>query len=328
MALRKVIMIAGLTVAPVSAPSQNVGDSRVAAFQAAQAAEVAALRTAAADPTRDPGSRVADLKKLALINEQEALSVAARLISDSDDAVAVHAVEVLFTSVALLGHHSHGASSSPWAAAVDAQRRLVETALQAAASDTRPLVAKPALKGLASLSHASILTRIPQAIRSDLITEPEAANACGLAQPDLARACLIDLLESPTPAAKKAAVTALAARAADRAMIRNKVLFNNKASVVLRIAAADSLARYDRSFATYGSLLTADPATPPGLFATVLRAQASHMELSGGLDAAQRSQLLRVIDNKINDVRQHTPRQNIGAVIEPLVDLRGELTTR
>lgn len=307
---------------PAAAPASDV---REAQARASRAEEIGRLRASAANATANPTERVAILRRLAFIDQDEANSIAATLTRDPSTAVAVEAVDQLASFVALMGHGGHATAATPWEAALVGKHAQAITALRAAATDDRPVVAEQALAALMRQSDSEALSTVRNRFQNGTISASNAGRLCAQAAPDTGRACLIDLLNSESVEGQGVAIRYLGARRTEQAMIRNKVLFNTKQSPQARSIAAETLGRYDESFSNYGLTVAADSATPAPVFASVVKAFADRERYLGKLDAAQRSQLVRAIDSKITETSANTAPSKRSQALAPLLNLKVEL---
>lgn len=317
------VLVAALSLGLALAPPQV--DPRVAAARAENASEITRLSGVAANPSRPPGERVASLRRLALLSDEDALKAAAALRNDAEAAVAEEAVDLLSSAVALMGNHSADHGGTPWGDAVAKQHTLASSALRDAAADPRAAIADRALASLARLSDPTGISMIRQRLERNQIAPKHAAQLCAQAAPQVGRSCLIDLLNDGSPEGQIAAIDFLGSRAADQQLVRNKILFNARTSISLRTAAANTLGRFDPTFDSYGMLLAADPATPPSVFAAVLEAYATRSSSAGNLGSLERSQLLRAVANKIEEVKRHTPSDREQKALRPLLRLQKQL---
>ncbi|WOH63607.1 hypothetical protein [Bradyrhizobium sp. BWA-3-5] len=289
-----------------------------------KAGEIERLELSAADTNLHESTRSKALEELALISEDAAIPVAAKLVADPIEGVRKSAVGILANSVVMAGHgarnHAHGTPNTAWGAYVEGQHRIALDALRLAARESPSEAGVLALKTLVrSAEETSPL--LAEALASGRIAPKQAVELCAQAPDASSRACLLDFLDKGPEDARIAAVTVLGSIPRDRPLIRNKIFLNSQAAPDLRVAAAQVLGQYDPTFTSYGLTVTADPKTPSPVYAAALQSYARSAELSGKLDAAQWGVLKQALENRLKASKEPDATTDPNVSSAPLREL-------
>jgi hypothetical protein len=286
-------------------------DPRIQAYVRDSAGRIRELRNIIENQGAEIQDRRAALSQLGLISEDVAVDVAAKLVNDPAQEVALAAVDVLSNATVMAGHGDvpsdhhgvdHPSFETPWMKYVKAEHEIVRSALRAAARDARPQIALTALKSLVRLSDEVAIKDVTEAASRGEITEAAAVSICAQSASDLGRACVIDFLDHGSLDGKIAAIGVLGSLPSARPVIRNKIFLNSNADPKLRSAAADVLSIYDPSFTSYALTVTADPKIPTEVYASALKGYAVGAHLGGKLDSAQWTAIKEALDNKLKAV--------------------------
>jgi hypothetical protein len=311
-------------------------DPRIQKYLIDNAGQIRDLQSVVENQGADAKDRKTGLSQLALISEDVAVVVAAKLVNDPSSELAQAAVDLLSNATVMAGHGDagtdhqaadHQAFESPWAQYVKAEHDIVRNALRAATKDPRSEIALTALKSLVRLSDEVAIKAVPGAVSKGQITDAQAVSICAQSAGDLGRACILDYLDHGSPDGRAAAIGVLGSLPSVRPMIRNKIFLNSNADPKLRSAAADVLALYDPSFTSYALTVTADPKVSAEVYASTLKSYALSAQLSGKLDSAQWATIKQALDNKLTAVESdpaHSQDKNASKVLR---DLRDKFST-
>ncbi|MBB5663868.1 hypothetical protein GGE68_002058 [Rhizobium leguminosarum] len=309
-AARVVIAVSVICAAVQAEAAPQNPDKRLDVYLQENLKEVQRLQAIALNFDAMGPDRISALNDLAFISEEAGVKLAADLADDKSQEVALAAIELLANSLVMAGHATvqpsdhtsdHG---NPWSQYVRGQHQLAIDALRAAIDDPREAIKNAARLTLVRGSDDKAIASVQQDAKVGKLGQEAAVQICAQAISTLGRACLVDFLNEGSIEGKIAATKILGATETDQPVVRDKIFLNSNADERLRSAAAETLARYDKSFPTYGLIVTLDPTTPPDLFAASLRAYATRAAEDGTLDGAQWNAIKRALDHKIQDAEQ------------------------
>ena len=152
---------------------------------------------------------------------------------------------------------------------------------------------------LTTLSEQEAIASAEEAAKRGEIPETGVVGLCAQMTSAAGRACLFKYLAEGSLDAKAAAVRALGSVPAYTPIVRDKIYLAHTVDSKLRAAAADVLAQFDESFASYALTVVLDPKTPPELVAAAVRGYVWSAKAHGKFDAAQRELLLEALKNQL-----------------------------
>ena len=254
----------------LSGPFAPEPDSAEAAFLMANEPAIDRLATQAR--MGETEARQVALETLANSYPDASLNLATELIKDSDTAIATDSARLLADTLAMVGSVAAGASMHP--AGTPAKQRLdaAITTLRDAVPDGRIQIRHVAAGTLASLGDVATLDKIQECVEQGVVPAVEAINYFGLAPRDLAGKYVEKYLDSDSQEAQVAAVGYLGAVPNYQPRIREWLLKNLQANVVVLVTATGVLSRYDRMFPSYALEVVGRPDVPSAVSDTVVQA--------------------------------------------------------
>jgi hypothetical protein len=240
-----------------------------AAFYRENAAKIDALRAVAIDASALAADRLAKLEQLQLQYRYAAVPTAALLVSDPQLEIAELAAKIL-TRAVVMSDHPHPDHTDSVSLAMQ-QHGPAREALRKAVLDPRPSVRDIAVSSLASLSDKQTLELIDRGVQQNLYSPVQAVNYHGLANPDIAAEHIVAYLSGPNVGAQAAAVSYLGANPQYQPLIKQRFLDSDTAQDVVRVAAANTLGRFDPQFPNYAETTLQDKSLSPAAFETVAK---------------------------------------------------------
>jgi hypothetical protein len=326
------LALAGLVVAALGSLPTLAQDSDIAAiyshpnielaqFYKSNAEEIEEL-VAQADSVNDTKARLAAFQALGFKYPLVAEVIARQYVEDSDEKIALVAIEMLRASLVMSDHtHIHGDALSPAVQFVADMHAASTIALRTALDDERKVVRDAAASFLASLSDRPALDLIAAATERGLYTDLEAANLFTLARGPIGQQYVQLYLGSGDDQAQQTAIAYLGFFPEYQEQIRTTYFANRDASVETRAAAAETLSKYDPRFPEYALVVTNEEGVDPLIFSTSLEGYVDVLTKQRRLDA-QSAEILK--DEVVRFLIDGGPSMN-GEVTVQLEELQQRL---